>query len=110
MRQESSNFNGHIYGYPAQAQQASQRFNLWGSSGQVAHNIRGVRPRDELMYTRIDATGGQSGSPVLQLVGDTISTAGVFVASCCGETTRYNVITRLGPLELALIENVTKQC
>ena len=112
MRHEEQDvFGAHIYGYPHRAQRRDQRHNLWGSNGQIVRSMDRVRRRKELMYTWIDATAGQSGSPALRLSSVGISTAGVFVASCCpGERTRFNVVASLGPIELALIENVTKQC
>ena len=95
-----------IYGYPGNAQSRAQTFNLWGTNGPIARSQR----HPNTMCGWIDATPGQSGAPVLRIVGDEISTVGVYSGAPNGIPTPHNFMARLGPVEIALIENVTQLC
>ena len=102
-------FNGHVIGYPREARGQIQRHNLWQGEGVVVQStdVYHQGTRKEKMFTWIDASGGQSGSPVLKFDSQgNIFTTGVYVATNHrnGETI-VNLIMKLLPDKIAWVES-----
>lgn len=103
-------FNAFVIGYPREARGQIQRHNLWSGEGVVVQStdVYHQGNRKEKMFTWIDASGGQSGSPVLKYDRQgNIFTTGIYVAtnSRNGETI-VNLITKLLPDKIAWVENI----